>query len=314
MKKLDPEVFKQLQPVLGTKRSAILKAMDEAVSKRSIVLTPTNAPSIPAQAEHIKIQADLNSARGGLQNIFNRPGISLAISGEDHRYQRPEPVLRSPREVLQSNNVSVVLLNNPIVQSYMNNQPDVALSKKFREILLNPMSLKSHQQGWLADYIEGELDSVAPIDITARNKAHSDEQDWFNNSKLDQERGTQLKLLAQGGAQFPQADLVLLEKKLREFYPFNEADLYEEQLFPNLESLNAKKRSEIIAAYLFLSLADGDQSKQDRVLILIGENHKDIPDHLEEFVQKSTAITWVKNRLRAYLNIASHVISPEDNK
>ncbi len=311
MQKIALLEFKQFEAALGSGSGKIVQAIDTAVNQSKLVLNPSNVPP-PSTPEVLKItsQSDLNTARGNLQNIFNKPGISIAISAEDHRYQQEAPPTGDPLETLKNKRVPNTLLNDPATQLYITQHPEISLSKRFAEALLDPMAVMSKTQGWFAEYLDEQVSNMAGIKIDENRRVQvASAQEWYAKSKSDQERGAQLKLLAQGGAQFPKADLVLLEKKLRNFYPNNAEDVHEESLFPNLESLSARKRSRIIAAYLFLCFAGGDQSKQDRVLILIGENHVDIFEHLERFIQESTAITWVKNRPRTYLTIPSHVIS-----
>ena len=72
-------------------------------------------------------------------------------------------------------------------------------------------------------------------------------------------------------------------------------------------TLSAKQRSIVVAAYIYLCLASGNQNTADKVLIFFGENHSDIlTSHFEYFVRHTTS-TWMQNRPRSLMMVRSSV-------
>lgn len=79
--------------------------------------------------------------------------------------------------------------------------------------------------------------------------------------------------------------------------------------------LTSAQRSMVVAGYIFLCLAGGDQvfvpgavpqPVIDKVFLFYGENHKDILDQFEYFARHSTA-NWLQNRARNLVLIRSSV-------
>jgi hypothetical protein len=65
-------------------------------------------------------------------------------------------------------------------------------------------------------------------------------------------------------------------------------------------------RSVIVAAYIFLCVANGDQSRRNRIMVLFGQNHiDDIVTAMEYFVTHSADFPWVRKRARAYFTMTS---------
>jgi hypothetical protein len=70
--------------------------------------------------------------------------------------------------------------------------------------------------------------------------------------------------------------------------------------------LSKSQRSMVVAGYMLLCVAGGDQSTIDRFFLFYGENHMDILTHFEYFVRHTSA-TWVQRRPRNLFQIRSHV-------
>ncbi len=86
-----------------------------------------------------------------------------------------------------------------------------------------------------------------------------------------------------------------------------ETNLTDSSAQPNLGfGLTAKKRSLVVAGYVFLCVAGGNQIAHDRVLLLCGENHSDIVKGFEYFVTHTT-LTWMAKRPRSH-----HIIDSQE--
>jgi hypothetical protein len=124
----------------------------------------------------------------------------------------------------------------------------------------------------------------------------------YEKSLLDMRRAQTITTLADGGEQIPKPDLTIVERAMQydpQSNPVRETDIIK-------HGFTIKQRSALIAAYIFLSVAGGDQSGDDRVLILFGAQHADIFDYFDEFARKSKSIPWIKMRKRNYAVIKSH--------
>jgi len=104
---------------------------------------------------------------------------------------------------------------------------------------------------------------------------------------------------------------IVLERKIGYYVPkgftgitIDEDDLTTSGGMKYGHGMGLHVRSVVIAGYVFLCLAVGDQKSQEKILIFFGENHKDILEHFEYFVQNSAA-DWVKLRPRSYTFIPS---------
>jgi len=64
--------------------------------------------------------------------------------------------------------------------------------------------------------------------------------------------------------------------------------------------LTKSQRSVVVAGYIFLLLAGGDQHTIDKVILFYGENHNDILTSFEYFVRHTTC-SWVQNRPRTMM-------------
>lgn len=305
MKKVNLSQFAHLDSTFKQDIQAVIKAIDENVNKGLITLDHSNAPTTgKVSPDRVESQPGLNVATGKVQESFSHAGMSIAICAEDHRYQKAEPV--HPLDKLRSS-ISAAMFNHQDVQALIQNRPDICFSDNFLKKLKDQTAVHAWIQGWFDTYLETVVENLSGVDTVQKLRDLQIDQQYFDHSKLDFERGKQLKLLAEGGTQIPKPDLLILERDLRKYYPAAQDDVHEDELFKEHLGLNYKQRSMVIAAYIFLSLAGGDQSKSDRVLILIGENHLDIFDQLEVMIDGSTAVTWLKSRPRTYLTIPSNV-------
>lgn len=155
--------------------------------------------------------------------------------------------------------------------------------------------------GW-SPRLMAETQSRAQAYAAAQNTYQTDLA-HYNTSMSDYRRALSLCVLSGGGEQFPKPGLTVVERRMQYDPPgptARETDLIK-QGFSN------KQRSALIAAYIFLCVAGGDQGGNDRVLIFFGEEHADILDQFEYMVRNSIHVTWLNKRKRNYGIIASHV-------
>ncbi len=117
-----------------------------------------------------------------------------------------------------------------------------------------------------------------------------------------------VKLISRlGSTAHPENCLVIEERGLRNI---NQVPTYRGLYASESTIVSAQfselQRSVAIAAYVFLCLSGGDQSKRSRVLVVIGENHvTDLYELLEHFVDKCDLLPWVKARTRNYFLLTS---------
>jgi len=102
---------------------------------------------------------------------------------------------------------------------------------------------------------------------------------------------------------------VIVERDLKYQTPYDkgllESQLYSVYLGKDFSTaFSIKQRSMVIAAYLLLCLAAGDQNTIDKVVLFFGEEHQDIFTYFENYCQ---SFDWICKRPRTYLLIPSHV-------
>ena len=102
--------------------------------------------------------------------------------------------------------------------------------------------------------------------------------------------------------QFPEVDLLVLERRMMEYRGYETNVTRKEDDL--LGDWSIRQRSTLIAAYIFLCAAGGPSG---HVLLIFGEEHKDILDFFEYFATNSKAITNVAHVQRNYCLIKSHV-------
>jgi hypothetical protein len=145
--------------------------------------------------------------------------------------------------------------------------------------------------------------------LSGKNLAEK-QRDW-DKSDLDRQRATGL-LLTTGGVAYPAPDLVVFERGMQYTAPTVPATAREDNLTaPTInpgagQGLRGAERSFVIAGYVFLCVAGGNQTHHDRVMIFFGENHTDIVEHFEYLARHSSA-DWVQRRPRHFLIVPSHV-------
>ena len=144
-------------------------------------------------------------------------------------------------------------------------------------------------------------------------KALGDAQRFWDASLEDRNRAQGLLNLT-GGVAFPTPALTIFERGMTGTYTVpagvattigREDNMTAPTGSPTAgQALNDESRSMAAAGYIFLSVAGGNQSLHDRVLVFYGENHSDLLNHLEYFASH-TSIDWVAKRPRSYLIIPS---------
>ncbi|QCO14791.1 hypothetical protein D3869_05915 [Azospirillum brasilense] len=74
-----------------------------------------------------------------------------------------------------------------------------------------------------------------------------------------------------------------------------------------LDMLDVHQRSSVIAGYIAGSLAGGDQTTHDIILIFFGEQHSDILTELEYYIGNGSrfGIEWLQRRPRRYFMVRS---------
>ncbi len=69
------------------------------------------------------------------------------------------------------------------------------------------------------------------------------------------------------------------------------------------EGLTKRQRSMVVAGYILLCLASGDQTHTDKVIVFFGEEHEDILNHFETLA--GTLAPYVQGRTRTFLIVKS---------
>jgi hypothetical protein len=229
-------------------------------------------------------QPDTQASIGTIQNIFGKPGISIAMCGENHKYKDGPPDRPKKDPLIQAAKQEVRNWNSQNPQ--------------------NPFTLKRFFKDDNPDYWKNDL-KPRINQYAAKKLEFEDEVRRYRLSVQDQARAQQLILLASGAMEI-QPDLVILERALKHGAPASSQKFVKEEDLINT-ALSIKQRSAILAAYLFLCAAGGDRSDNFRVLIFIGEEHKDLFDCFEDLAQHSAALPWVKDIKRNYGLLPSHV-------
>lgn len=215
---------------------------------------------------------NVNVAISGLRSVLSETGISIAVFGEEHTYQKPKPSV-GPLSDLDKEMKGIIRDGDT---GGFDERDIRRFQKKFDDRRLQKQNLAPHV-------------------------------DFWNLSDLDRQRGDRIAELAEGGVAFPKADLVVLERGLLYQTPLDET-IMEDVITGSAESgWSIKMRSAIISAFIFLCVAGG-QSANDRVLVFFGEEHaEDILNFFEFFALYSTQVSWVRTRKRQYCLVSSHI-------
>jgi hypothetical protein len=273
MELISQETFKKFVETYDSKKdpSDVVDAINQAISQKLFSIGRTNEVMTPGTQSYDKTTSmgiGVEPAIGTIQSLFAKSGISIAVCAEDHRYKDDPPV-------------------KPKIDPYTKGMRDAINA--------------GDTEGWLPKDL-----AAAQIKIqlhAAAKQTYRTQLAWYNASMCDYKRGQSLALLSGGGEQFPKPGLTILERGMTydpESNPVRESDIIK-------YGYTNKQRSALIAAYIFLSVAGGDQGADDRVLVFFGEEHLDLLEYFEYFVRNSYMIPWVNKRKRNYGIIASHV-------
>jgi hypothetical protein len=272
-----PTIFRRFAGI-GLKDAA--RRLDEIVTDENIPLNQSKIDQLGPTgfvASRMSVQPAIQAAIGGVEAAFRNRGISIAIVGEDHTYQSTSSDLK-------------------LVKQF-------ATSMSYDEAVEMIAAQKPWNQGGL-----GGLDERVRTRMLLGKAMFEKETESYPGSLQDQARAQQLILLARGGMRFA-PDLIIVEKGLQYDIAVHERTVIkEETIMNNLQNeFTNEHRSMALAAYIFLCVAGGDQTTSDRILIFIGERHKDIFDYFDDFALRSQTIPWVRRRPRTYLLLPSHV-------
>ena len=274
--KLTPKVDRAAH-AFETIRATVLSAIDASVQNGDVAIgkqekldaLSTDTASTPK----VTYEPQINVAIGALQATFRQSGISMAVCGEDHTYRDGKPQVEPLSGLDQS---MKQLIKNGETEGF------------------HPRELLPFQKKFAAR--KAEKRNLAPK--IAR----------WERSILDRDRGDLLAELAAGAETIPKPDLVVLERGLKYQGPLDETIFEEAISGPADTGWSIRQRSALIAGYIFLCAAGGDQTANDRVLVFFGEEHAaDILDFFEFFALRSSQIPWVRKRTRHYSLIPSHV-------
>ena len=250
----------------------VLNEIDRIVEKKIIRIESEKSGGLQNDLGGAPVKESLpetEAAIGKVRDTFGNSGISIAFCGEDHSYQHPEPELKVPE----------------------------------------PSDWEKQWEKW---YNEGELGEHDAQDYLRKKgqreketeKAKSDfkilHKSW-EQSVQDQSRAETLHNYVNGNN--IAADLVVLERGMGYLKVKNE--IREETILEM--GFRIRQRSALVAAYIFLCVAGGDQTGNDRILVFFGDEHQDILECFEHYVNDSVEIPWVRKRKRNYCHIPSHV-------
>ncbi len=159
-------------------------------------------------------------------------------------------------------------------------------------------------KNWIAT---GELDP-GDADFLRRKQARAkmkinvgQRQAIWDKSARDRSRAETLQYYVRGDRLA--VDIVFFERGM--IYPKVPKEVREEAILKN--GFKIKERSALVAAYLFLCVAGGDQTGDDRIIVFFGAEHADVLTAFEHLVLKSTQVPWVRKRKRNYCNIPTNV-------
>jgi len=176
---------------------------------------------------------------------------------------------------------------------------------KYDRTVIEP---RSEQYQLMKDWIvTGELDP-GDADYLRRKQARARmksnvraQQQVWDKSAQDRSRAETLQYYVRGDKLA--VDMVFFERGM--IYPKVPKEVREEAILKN--GFKIKQRSALVAAYLFLCVAGGDQTGDDRIIFFFGAEHADVLTAFEHLVLKSTHVPWVRKRKRHYCSIPTHV-------
>lgn len=252
--------------------------LDNFVVEEKIPLDENNLNLLPQTSNSTRtnstpgVQVVINS----IDAVFQQQGISIAFIGEDHTYQNPSKDL---------------LLMKQLERAGMTWEEAV--------------EMKESEKPWSQP---GVIVNQLPLKVQLAQLTFQKDVQSYPGSLLDQARAKALILLANGAMRYL-PDLMIMEKGLQyDVANHGRTVIKEEDIMNNLQNeFTADHRSAALAAYIFLCVAGGDQSGSSRILIFMGERHKNVFEFFEAFAQHSQVIPWIKRRPRHYLLVRSNV-------
>lgn len=176
---------------------------------------------------------------------------------------------------------------------------------KYDRTVIEPRSAEYQlMKNWIAtgELDPGDADYLRRKQARARMKSNvrAQQQVW-DKSAQDRSRAETLQYYVRGSKLA--VDMVFLERGM--IYPKVPNEVREEAILK--DGFKIKQRSALVAAYLFLCVAGGDQTGDDRIIIFFGAEHADVLTAFEHLVLKSTQVPWVRKRKRNYCNIPTNV-------
>lgn len=253
--------------------STVCTAIDQAAPRLNIGGGGSStSSSVVGKQDLIVSQPDVNVAISTLQGFFLKTGISIALCGESHAYKDPAP--EQPK---------LLPGQGEMVQAMLNNDTDGWTQREFT------MARKEQQE------LAGILQEI---------QQYPAKLDSYRRSQKDCVRAKHLLKNATGGQLFAKVDLIVLERAMKLYTGFYDKSITvtEDDLLG--EAWSIRQRSALMAAYIFLCAAGGPSG---HVLVMFGEEHKDILDFFEYFATHSKAFTDVSHVQRNFCLIASHV-------
>ena len=243
----------------------------DAAAPRLDISGGGGASSSPVGKQDVVVcQSDVNVAISTLQGFFLKGGVSIALAGESHRYKDDPP--DEPKATPGLGGLAQAVLDNDT-------------------------------QGWgPREFLMAQQDQQKLAAFQLEKTKFDLEMKTYRDSQADCRRAKELLKNGTGGTVFPKADLIVLERAMKEYASFKSAVTVREDDL--LGEWSIRQRSALIAAYIFVCAAAGPSG---HVLVIFGEEHKDIFDFFEYFATHSKAFTNVGHVQRNYCLIESHV-------
>jgi hypothetical protein len=169
---------------------------------------------------------------------------------------------------------------------------------------------------WLEDNHQHQSATPGSITIAMVTEAHYDLQ---GKETADQKRARELLSAATAAGRLSFLDLIVLERdheKMYKPYPPNLRPVVSESNIPKTistvleQGLTREQRDLILAGYLLLVLAGGNQATVDTVMVLRGEEHTEFFHKFEYLAYNERAYTeldWVARRPRMLVTVKSLV-------
>jgi hypothetical protein len=111
----------------------------------------------------------------------------------------------------------------------------------------------------------------------------------------------------------PSASLIVFERGMTYPHPASDAPVVTEESLTSHQGINfglglhIEQRSMVVAGYLVVCLASGDQRSADRVVLFYGERHADILSQYFDYFARHTSASHLLRRERTFLLVRSSV-------